>query len=203
MIKLTDRHVIVVIPVATLIVRYVEAPVIAQQDMASIARINPHRMVIDMHVPRGVLGLKRLPTVPAQIEFRAKHPNVIDVGRIDANLAVIHRTRIQAVNTLPGYSAVVRLIDPAVFMGGGTLLQVLVLTTQPARVLTACPRAFFLRDPPARTTVFFRSGILGQCKLQIHALAFARNGQPQNVTHDVLVDGRLQFAIRQDRAAIG
>ncbi len=76
-IELADGHVIVMVPMRTLIVRHVDPAVVAQDDVASVARVDPHGMMVDVHIARRVVGLKRLAAVLAQVEFRAQHPDVV------------------------------------------------------------------------------------------------------------------------------
>ena len=95
--------------------------------MTPIARVNPQRVMIRMHSAPAILEC--LSSIGGNVKLDAHHVNVVRVARIDANLAVIKRPRIETIDALPALATILtaenaptlKTILPLLFLRIGTL----------------------------------------------------------------------------------
>ena len=111
----------------------VEAAVAAEDHVPAVARVDPEGVVVGVDAAAAV-GAERLAAVGRAVERDPQHVEVLVVGRIDADLAEVHRPGVEAVDPRPGLAAVGRLVDAAVLEAVGPLLvlDVLALAAEPA-----------------------------------------------------------------------
>ena len=134
-------------------------------------------------------------SVGRSIKASAQDINVIKIRRIDANLAVIHRSRIQAVDSLPCVPTVGRLEDPTKLKPVFPLLilKILILTSEAAieRVATTTSASSRSRGRP------FTKG-----DFEIDDFTFARNLQFAALPRFKSADVRKQVAVGGDRLVL-
>src|SRR5207237_5719417 len=114
------------IPVGGAIVTRIETAVAADEHMPTIARIDPQCVLIGMHALAGI-RTERLSAVARFVKVHAADVNVSLILGIDLDIAEVHRPRIEAIDALPGFAAVGRFVDAAVFKAVGPLLVLYVL----------------------------------------------------------------------------
>src|SRR5262249_16472252 len=119
------------VPVGRAIIGGVESAVAADDHMSAVPRIDPQRMAIRVYLPAGV-ALKRLAPVVGAIHRDAQDIHILFVARINANLAEIHRPRIEAVDARPGLAAISGFVNAAVLIAITALaiLDIFRLTAQ-------------------------------------------------------------------------
>ena len=124
--------------------------------MAPVVGIDPQGVMIDVHVVSVPIVGELVPTIVRLIERRTADIDVIQVARVDSNLAVVHRPRIEAVDTSPTVTAIGRLKDATKVLAILSLLvdRVLKLSTEANIERTSHSRASFALRPPALSLTF-------------------------------------------------
>ena len=110
-VELAHRHRVDELPRVALVVAHVEAAVVAEHEVPRVRRVDPQRVVIavrdSLHDPEGRAAVHRL------VQRRAHRVDDLVVGRVDPDLAVIHRAVVVVAHHPPRAPAVVRTPDPA------------------------------------------------------------------------------------------
>ena len=104
----------------------VEAAVAADEHVPAVARVDPQGVLVGVDAVAAV-GLERLAAVVGAVQRDAEDVEVLVVGRIDADLAEVHRPGVEAVDARPGLAAVGGLVDAAVLVAVRPLLVLHVL----------------------------------------------------------------------------
>ena len=134
-------------------------------------------------------------SVGRSIKASAQYINVIKIRWVDADLAVIHGARIQAVDSLPCISTVGRLKDPTKLKPIFSLLvlKVLILTSEAAieRVASATSTSSRSRGRP------FTKG-----DFEVDDFTFARDLQFAALPRFKSADVRKQVAVGGDRLVL-
>ena len=63
MVELSDGELVEVLPIFATVIRHIVPSVITQQDMATIVRIDPHGMMIDVHAASRSVRGEGLPAI--------------------------------------------------------------------------------------------------------------------------------------------
>ena len=92
-----------------------DAAVVAVDDVPRVSRIDPERVVIQMHDQRAVVA-ERLAAVVGDVQVDAVHVDPLRLVGIDADLAEVHRPRIEAVDLGPALALVLGAEDTALAM---------------------------------------------------------------------------------------
>ena len=121
-VELAEGELVVVVPVGHPIAGHVDAAVVAQDDVASVGRIHPEGVMVDVDGAVVAVVREGRAAVAGAMEPRAQHVDVALVTRVHADLAVVHRARVERVDPRPGRAAVGRLEDAAVLVALGALL---------------------------------------------------------------------------------
>src|SRR4029079_15016475 len=108
-VELPDGYGVDVLPRLTTVVGDVDAPVVADDQMIAVFRIDPDRVMIAVRHPLD--GAPRLAAVGRFEEWRATLIGDLRVRRIDPHLAVIHPAVTLVRQNVPGLAAVVRAPD--------------------------------------------------------------------------------------------
>ena len=104
----------------------VEAAVAADDHVPAVLRVDPQGVLVGVDAVAAV-GRERLAAVRGAVQLDAEDVDVLVVAGIDADLAEVHRPRVEAVDARPGLAAVGRLVDAAVLEAVGALLVLDVL----------------------------------------------------------------------------
>ena len=103
-IELTHRIVVQVFPALRAVAAHPDTAVVAVDQVTGISWVDPQRMVIRVNLR---VALEERPArVVGDGQFAAENIDPLFVIRIDADLAVIHRPRIQAVHPCPCFALV-------------------------------------------------------------------------------------------------
>ena len=100
-IELTDRNVIQVIPVLHAILRDVEPAVATKNHVAGVPFVDPQSVMVGVNSVRSAIAGERFAAVFGFIETCAANVDVVAVNWIDLDVAVVHRARIQRIDSLP------------------------------------------------------------------------------------------------------
>ena len=115
-VELTERDVVHFSPVKGAVPRQIESTVTSEDEMFRISRVDPECMMVAVHADviarRHIsIGLEARAAVLGHVERRGEHVHAVRVGRVDENLAVVHRSRVELVDSLPTLAAIRRAID--------------------------------------------------------------------------------------------
>ena len=149
----------------------VEAAVAADEHVPAVARVDPEGVLIGVDAVAAVV-LERLAAVGRAVEADAEDVNVLVVAGIDADLAEVHRPRIDAVDARPRFAAVGRFVDAAVLE---TVRPLLILARFPAGRRTRSPTAAFLLAASNRQLA------AAELAADLQRLLVAPDGQRQRV----------------------
>ena len=143
-IELADGDMAVMIPVVHAIVSDIDATIAAQNHVLALFRVDPHGVIVGMNSATAVT-CECLAAVTGSIQRCTQHIDVFVVSWIDANLTVVHRSRIERVDSLPALATIFRHVDSAkfffrvIFLIELSALLVRTLTTQcPSQVWRTC-----------------------------------------------------------------
>src|SRR5579871_744524 len=136
-IKLADGHLIELVPGGRAVVGNVGSPVVAQDHVPAIARIDPQRVMIAMYAAAAV-GIERLAAVVGAVQRKAQNVEITIVIGIDADLTEVHGPGIEAVEAHPRFALVARLVDAAVLEAVGLLLVLNIGLWLPRRSRKGC-----------------------------------------------------------------
>src|SRR5207244_7097292 len=102
----------------------------ADQHVPAIARIDPERVLIVVHVPLAGMDAECLAAVGRVVERDTEHIDLLFIGRIDTDDAEIHRPGVETVDAGPRFAGVGGLVHAAgVFaVGALRLLHIRALT---------------------------------------------------------------------------
>ena len=111
MVEQSDRHVGNERPRATHVVRRGEPAVVTKNHMIRVFRIDPDPVHIVMRHERGI-GFEGASAIHRQVKTDASHVDAIGIHRIDAQLAEVHRARIEVALLGPRRTTIARLVEP-------------------------------------------------------------------------------------------
>ena len=94
------------------IARDAHAAVVADDEVLRVARVDPQRVVIDVDA-LGAVGAERLAGVIRHVQRHAQHVDARVGLRVDADLAEVHRPRVDVAHLAPGGAGVVGAIHAA------------------------------------------------------------------------------------------
>ena len=143
-IELAQGQRVEMVPAIAAIVGGVDASIDTDDHVSAVARIDPQRVSIGVH-PASERGFEGQSAI-ARFELRnAEQIDLLFVARVDANDAEVHRTGVEAVDANPAFTAIGRLIDPAIFVSLDALLilDVLSLAAQGSCVRSRRKRSVF------------------------------------------------------------
>src|SRR5260370_18852716 len=140
MIKLADRHLVEKIPVLHAIVGHVKTAVAADDHVPAVARVDPQGVLIIVDAPAAIRD-EGLAAVRGPERTEAANVDTFVVAGIDADLAEIHRPRVEAVDPRPGVAPVDLLVNAAVLVTVLALevLHVFALAAQEGGILAGRP----------------------------------------------------------------
>ena len=99
-IKLRQCQVVAVLPVLAPVPGFIQAAIIAQQQMITVCRVYPKRVVV--HMRQGSpIRFESLAPILAHIKRNSQHPHSLSVGGIHPDLPKIERSRAQLIHLLP------------------------------------------------------------------------------------------------------
>ena len=120
-VELGDRQVVHLVPGDAAIVGEIQPAIIAQDEVLRVLRIDPERVMIAMDaqivgrahgVVRAGASGDRVGEGPSAVrrdeQRRAQDVESLVAGRVDVDLAVVHRARIDVAHLPPGLAAIVR-----------------------------------------------------------------------------------------------
>ena len=211
-VELSDRHVVVVIPRLHPVPGDVDPAVVAEDHVPAVFRVDPQRVVIDMHVVAVAVGGEGLPAVGRAVQGDAEDVHVVRIGGIDADLTEVHRARVEGVDARPALPAVEGAIHPAVLVPVGSLL-LLGVAALPAETTAEGAGGrrrillFFLRLRLALLLllrillllVFLLGGAALEGEIDRHRLLVPRNQEAHGVPFHVLANplGELAIAVHE------
>src|SRR5262249_21533963 len=116
-IKLPNCHLVKVVPVGHAVVGDVVAAVAADEHVAAGLRVDPQRVLVGVDAAAAVgAGIAERPAaVGGAVDRHAQDVEVALVTRVHADLAEVHRPRVEAVDADPALAAVGGLEDAAGF----------------------------------------------------------------------------------------
>ena len=115
-IELPNGDMVVVIPIVHPVMRNIDPTVVTKNHVPRVIWINPKRVMINVNPTGPTITCKRLALVLAAIQRRTQHIHVVDVRRIDTNLAVIHRPWVESIDSLPRVATVLRQINASILV---------------------------------------------------------------------------------------
>src|SRR5262249_6478755 len=97
----------------------------------AVVRVDPQSVLVAMHTA-GAVGTERLAAIAGAVQRDAKDVDVPGIIGVDADLAEVHRPRVQTVDAPPGVAAIVGAIDTGILgaVGALAILDVLDLSAQ-------------------------------------------------------------------------
>ena len=110
-VELSEGDVVDARPRPRRVARGEHAAVVAENQIRRLARIDPQRMMVTCTLRAPSLR-NVLPASSDDIQRRAQHVDAPIIGRVDANLTVVQRSRIERVDFGPFLAAVVAAIKP-------------------------------------------------------------------------------------------
>ena len=150
--------------------------------MPAVTGIDPQDVVVDVHVRAVTVVLERGAAVLGAIERDPQYIEIALVARIDADLAEVHRARVEAVHASPRLACIGGTEHAARLERAATLFGVHVLDLSPE---TRAERCFAARVRRAR----------GELDLRAHLLLLA------DVLQDDLVPGLVLAQHTRERVA--
>ena len=129
------------------------------------------------------------------MEARSEDVDVVFVARIHADLAVVHRPRVERVDAVPRGACVLGLEHTAILESVGTLLvlRVAALTAE-----SDAERAFTAATVDVRAVLFVHS-MLVERDLKLHELAVADDLELGSVAREEVAQRAAQLGLVQDR----
>ena len=117
LVELGDRQVVVESPGLGAVEGGRDAAVATEKQVVGVARIDPERVVIGMHVSRSVIG-EGFPPVVGAHEILTTHVDSFGVVGVDPNVAEVHRSWIGVGELFPGVAPICGAIDPRLAIAG-------------------------------------------------------------------------------------
>ena len=111
-VELAERDVVEHAPVRGPVPRRRHPAVAPQDQVVGILRVDPQLVVVDVDLHRAIVA-ERAPTVIRDRELRAEDVDAVRVARVDADLGVVHRTRVRVGHLLPRLAAIRGAEEPA------------------------------------------------------------------------------------------
>ena len=112
LVELTERDGVDEIPAPAPVPRDVDAAVVPEHHVVRVGRINPHRVVVHVDALDPVGG-EGAPAVLGVVHLGSEDPDALVVVGVNADLAVVHRTRVGVAHPLPGEPLVLGTEDAA------------------------------------------------------------------------------------------
>ena len=94
-VELCDGKIVDKVPVPGAIVREVQPTIVAQHHVITVGRVEPERVMIDVNSIAGTVGGEGLSAIDRLVQVRRRHPDLVGMLRVNANLRVVHGARVE------------------------------------------------------------------------------------------------------------